>query len=99
MKAQFEKVTVPEGASWQFMLRELDAIPFEWHFHPEYELTLTLNSTGERYIGDSIEKYGEQDLVLTGPNLPHTWQSSCSLDKNCSQVVYVLWFSQQWLIH
>ncbi|WP_434360203.1 AraC family transcriptional regulator [Parasalinivibrio latis] len=96
MKAQFEKVMVPEGSSWKFMLRELDAIPFEWHFHPEYELTLTVNSSGERYVGDSIERHGELDLVLTGPNLPHTWQSSKSLDESRSQIVYVLWFSQQW---
>jgi hypothetical protein len=54
MRPLFEKVTVPDGASWALLNRRLDdGIPFLWHYHPEFELTLTLNSRGQRYIGDS----------------------------------------------
>lgn len=94
MKAQLEKIVLPEGGSWCFLLRDIDDIPFEWHFHPEYELTLTIDSQGERYIGDSIERYQNHDLVLVGPNLPHTWQSA---DEQKKPLVFVLWFSQQWV--
>ena len=81
MRPLFEKVTVPEGASWAMLNRRLpDGIPFQWHYHPEFELTLTLNSRGQRYIGDSIANYDDGDLVLLGPNLPHTWCSSERLD-------------------
>ena len=77
----FEKVTVPEGASWAMLNRRLDdGIPFQWHYHPEFELTLTLNSRGQRYIGDSIATYDDGDLVLLGPNLPHTWCSTERID-------------------
>ena len=42
MRPMFEKVTVPEGASWAMLNRRLDdGIPFQWHYHPEFELTLT----------------------------------------------------------
>ncbi len=34
MKAHFEQVVVPQGSSWRLLIRELEAIPFEWHFHP-----------------------------------------------------------------
>ena len=68
MRPLFEKVTVPEGASWALLDRRLDdGIPFQWHYHPEFELTLTLNSRGQRYIGDSIAAYDDGDLVLLGP--------------------------------
>lgn len=71
MKSYLEKVSVPEDASWVLFERRLDdEIPFQWHHHPEFELTLTLNSQGQRYVGDDISAYG--DLVLLGPNLPHT---------------------------
>ena len=41
----------PDGASWAWLDRRLeDAIPFQWHHHPEFELTLTLNSVGQRFI-------------------------------------------------
>ena len=70
MKAHLEFLSKAH-TSWQFLLRELDEIPFEWHFHPEYELTFSINSAGKRYIGDNIEEYADNDLTLIGPNLPH----------------------------
>ena len=42
-----------------------------WHYHPELELVVILKSTGTRFIGDSIEKFQEGDVVLIGKNLPH----------------------------
>ena len=57
-----------------------DGIPFQWHHHPEFELTLTLNSRGQRFIGDHIGDYDDGDLVLVGPNLPHTWVSREKID-------------------
>jgi hypothetical protein len=72
MKPLLEKVRPPEGASWAWLDRRLDdGIPFQWHHHPEYELTLTLNSRGQRFVGDAIGDYGDADLVLVGPNLPN----------------------------
>lgn len=46
-----------------------------WHFHPEYQLFLVLESTGTRFIGDNIKPFGAGDLVFLGPNLPHLWHS------------------------
>ena len=46
---------------------------FRFHYHPEYELTLTLGSRGRRLVGDNITEYAQRDLVLLGPQVPHTW--------------------------
>lgn len=75
MKLLFEHVRIAPDRSWRGLHRRLPAIPFEWHYHPEYELTLTLDSCGRRYVGDHIGHYDHGDLVLLGPNLPHTWHS------------------------
>lgn len=71
-------------------------IPFEWHHHPEYELTLTLNSRGRRLIGDHLGEYDDGDVVLVGPNLPHTWCSTSSIDPKRPHVAIVAWFADAW---
>src|SRR3954452_2379676 len=73
-----------------------DGIPFEWHHHPEYELTLTLNSRGHRLIGDHLGDYDDGDVVLVGPNLPHTWCSECAIDPKRPHVAIVAWFADEW---
>ena len=53
MRPQLEHVAIPKGCSIRVLHRQVSEIPFEWH-HPEYELMLTLNSRGLRFIGDHI---------------------------------------------
>jgi AraC-like DNA-binding protein len=75
MKAAVERVSPGAGASFLCRRRIDSRFGFHWHFHPEIELTAILHSGGRRFVGDSIEAYGDGDLVLLGPNLPHTWHS------------------------
>jgi len=74
MRAHFEKVP-QSGASFFAFERVAPEFPFYWHYHPEVELTLITQSSGQRLVGDSIADYGPGDLVLLGSNLPHSWRS------------------------
>jgi AraC-like DNA-binding protein len=96
VKPQYERVTIPDGCSIRVYHRQLAQIPFEWHHHPEYELTLTLNSRGRRFIGDHIADYSGDDLVLVPPDMPHTWASTEPIDAREPQVAIVVWFSGDW---
>jgi AraC-like DNA-binding protein len=51
-------------------------IPFAWHRHPECELTSVRRGRGLRYVGDAVEPFGVDDVVLIGANVPHTWAAS-----------------------
>lgn len=97
MKAAYEHVDFGSRCSVRVYHRRLPRIPFEWHHHPEYELTLTMNSQGKRYIGDSVTVYGADDLVLVPPDMPHTWSSNRSIDPADSQVAIVIWFEGRWV--
>ncbi|GAA5787473.1 AraC family transcriptional regulator [Chitiniphilus shinanonensis] len=64
------------GHSWYDAHFDLPALEFDWHYHGDFELTLTLDQGGQRYLGDRIDDYTSPDLVLIPPGVPHTWQSS-----------------------
>lgn len=46
-----------------------------WHFHTEYQLFTVLEGSGTRFVGDNIAPFEAEEIVLTGPNLPHLWRS------------------------
>jgi AraC-like DNA-binding protein len=97
MKPFLEKVYRPPDASWSMLNRRLQhGIPFQWHHHPELELTLTLNSRGLRFVGDDVGEYDDGDLVLLRPNLPHTWASREAVRDGEPHVALVLWFDSDW---
>ncbi|HEV3028720.1 MAG TPA: AraC family transcriptional regulator [Planctomycetota bacterium] len=75
MKARIERISTGDAASFLCRRRTDARFGFTWHFHPQIELTLIVRSRGRRFVGDSIEPYEDGDLVLLGPDLPHTWHS------------------------
>jgi AraC-like DNA-binding protein len=48
---------------------------FPVHHHPEFEINYVENATGTRIVGESVTPYNGVDLVMTGPNIYHSWQS------------------------
>ena len=98
MRSHFEHVVFPKGCSIRVYQRQIPAIPFEWHQHPVYELTLTLNSRGWRFIADHIEPYDSNDLVLVPGDMPHTWASTAAIDEALPQTVLVVWFTKDWAL-
>lgn len=45
------------------------------HCHPEYEINVVMKTSGTRVVGDSEEYFGDLDIVMTGPYVPHVWKS------------------------
>lgn len=60
-------------ASLEAFERVERSFAWNWHYHPEFELTWIRSGSGTRLVGDHSADYAPGDLVLLGPNLPHTW--------------------------
>ncbi|HEX6224666.1 MAG TPA: AraC family transcriptional regulator [Chryseolinea sp.] len=75
MKPALQKSPISENQA--FEVKYLSAPHFDpnWHFHSEYQLFTVVRGTGTRFVGDHVSPFKKNDLVFTGPNLPHLWQS------------------------
>ena len=66
---------------------------FPTHYHPEYEINYVENANGKRIVGESISNYEGVDLVITGPNIYHSWQS----ETGGAELVVTIQFQQDLL--
>lgn len=87
MKALYEKIPLVPGESLACREFRTPTFTMPWHFHPECELTLILRGRGTRFVGDSIERFTDGDLVLLGRNLPHYWWKDADDRREAGSVV------------
>jgi AraC-like DNA-binding protein/quercetin dioxygenase-like cupin family protein len=73
--ARFEDEHPAVNSSFGVFTYDRPSFERGWHYHPEAELTLILESSGRRFVGDHIGNFEPGDLVLLGPNLPHSWRN------------------------
>ncbi len=90
MKAQLEKISSSPRSSFKVFTYSDSMFNAPWHFHPEYELTYIEQSSGMRYVGDSVLEFEKGDLVLLGSNLPHCWKNT-TVSEMTSKSIVVQW--------
>lgn len=73
MKPEFESIEFQQRAT--FLVRQFEEEYFSssYHFHPEIELAYIIKGQGKRFVGNRVEEYMANELVLLGENLPHCW--------------------------
>lgn len=89
MRSNLEKIPKKPFRSFHWWERESEEFPFEWHHHPELELTLIAKGEGLRMVGPTIHNYEENDLVLIGSNIPHTYVCSPMHSKQLHKAIVV----------
>ncbi|RKR13234.1 AraC family transcriptional regulator [Maribacter vaceletii] len=87
MKARYHDIRNSPGSSFSVKLFEDKEFPAAWHFHKEYELTYIIKSTGVRYVGNNMETFDHDDLVMVGANLPHCWKTIGEQTENVKCIV------------
>lgn len=75
MLPNFQKVMPEYGQSFIFEVFQAKEFVFYPHYHPEYELTAIVRGRGKRFVGNNISGFAENEILLLGPNLSHTWES------------------------
>jgi len=73
MKAAFEKIQRDSEDSFTCQEYKLPSFDSPYHYHPEFEITLILESSGQHLVGDHVGRFEQGDLVLHGAGLPHAY--------------------------
>jgi len=68
-----EQIAHDPRSSFVCFRKRSESYAYDWHAHAELELTLIIAGRGQRFVGDHVEKFGPGDVVLIGPETPHTW--------------------------
>ncbi|WP_347156535.1 AraC family transcriptional regulator [Pontibacter chitinilyticus] len=75
MKPVYFKIPKTSGESIRVQYEEQDFFYDNLHFHPEIQLMNIHESSGTRFIGDSIGNFKSGDIFLLGSNLPHVFRN------------------------
>lgn len=71
-----------------------------WHCHAELELVVIRESTGTRFVGNSIQKFEPGEVVLIGKHLPHMWLNDDKYfeeDSTLKAAAYSIHFKEDFL--
>lgn len=97
MKPDLEVVQIGRTESFKAWEHGYPFRTVRWHFHPVYELHHVVATTGRYFVGDYIGNFGPDNLVLTGPNLPHNWVSQLPAGTAVPLRNRVLQFSEEFV--
>ena len=70
-----------------------------WHFHPEVQISLALQSQGYRIVGDNISPLTNGDCVLVGSDMPHVWHQDAGTKRSDAVQAVVVRFREDFLGH
>ncbi len=73
MKPSLRKLPSSAHCSFSVKVDAGENLLNNWHYHPEVELILLKRSAGTRIIGNSIDRFGHNDLLCIGKNVPHAF--------------------------
>jgi AraC-like DNA-binding protein/quercetin dioxygenase-like cupin family protein len=75
MEIIYENISVPHKHSFITRKMLMDPTSHKVHSHKNYELNYISEGSGKRIVGNNISSYGQGDLVLLGPDIPHCWDA------------------------
>ncbi len=91
MVMYYEFVDIAEDE--QFVIEKVNSYEGEYpyHFHPEYEIIFVKNTSGTRFVSNTISVFEGYDLAVLGANVPHKWRFE---EMSGKSVCYVLKFKE-----
>ncbi len=97
MKPDLEVVDVAQHESFKVWGHGYPFRTVRWHFHPEFEIQLITETSGQYFVGDFVGRFEPGNLVFMAPNLPHNWVSELPEGKAVERRNLIAQFSSEFL--
>lgn len=98
MKPDLEVVDVLQNESFKVWGHGYPFRTVRWHFHPEYEVQLITETSGQYFVGDFVGRFAPGNLVFMAPNLPHNWVSELPEGTSVERRNLILQFPKEFLV-
>ena len=98
MKAHLLKVSNQSLRSFSIRKDVVSYFYNQYHYHPEIELLFIEKGTGTQFVGDSIQRFQDGDLLLIGSDCPHYLRSDNMYfqgDENLQAAALVIHFNPE----
>jgi AraC-like DNA-binding protein len=98
MKAHLLKVSNQSLRSFSIRKDIVSYFYNQYHYHPEIELLFIEKGTGTQFVGDSIQRFQDGDLLLIGSDCPHYLRSDNMYfqgDENLQAAALVIHFNPE----
>lgn len=92
MKVLPFKIPKPEQDAFVFQIDNDEAFYDKLHQHEEIQLSLIVEGEGTLIVGDTINHYAKDDILVIGSNLPHVFKSDTNASKTSRMLT--LFFSK-----
>jgi AraC-like DNA-binding protein len=98
MKAHLLKVSNQSLRSFSIRKDIVSYFYNQYQYHPEIELLFIEKGTGTQFVGDSIQRFQDEDLLLIGSDCPHYLRSDNMYfqgDENLQAAALVIHFNPE----
>ena len=97
MQPDLELVHIRKGESFAAWMHGYPFRTVRWHYHPEYEIHLVVETSGQYCIGDFAGEFSPGQLIMTGPNLPQNWISDVAKGETVPLRSIVIQFPEEFI--
>ncbi|WP_298551621.1 helix-turn-helix transcriptional regulator [uncultured Algibacter sp.] len=82
MKVLPFKIPKPEQDALIFQIDQGDTFYEKLHQHEEIQISLIVDGSGTLVVGDSVNDYTKNDVLIIGSHIPHVFKSDNNASKN-----------------
>jgi len=90
MKVLPFKIPKPEQDALIFQIDAAESFYDKLHQHEEIQLSFIVEGEGTLVVGDTVNDYAKEDILIIGSNIPHVFKSDSKTCEKSHKIAYAI---------